>query len=321
MKKISVIVPVYNMEKRLEICLKSLESQTLNDIEAILINDGSQDNSIKIIKKHMKQYPNLYKLIDRENKGISASRNEGIKISTGKYLAFVDSDDYIENDMLEKLYNAIIKEDSDIAICNYKKIYEDSDKVTYHNIAKQCKITSLYENPKMIYKIDYAPWNKLYKKDLWKNIEYPIGVKYEDLETILRVFLKANKITYIDDYLYDYFQNKNGETATINERIYEIFIILSHLKKEFINKPKKMWLAYQELCISKIFIYNQLILKKKDQKFSQEFINEGYQFIETNFNSWKIPYIMKSRGVKNFILRIIQTNRILYNKYIKFITK
>ena len=321
MKKVSVIVPIYNMEKRLEICLKSLENQTLKDIEVILINDGSTDNSIKIINKHIAVYPNLYKLIDRENKGISASRNEGIKLSTGKYLAFVDSDDYIEDDMLEKLYDQIINDCSDIVICNYKEVYENSAEVTYHNIGKNCKISSLYENPKMIYKIDYAPWNKLYKRELWENIEYPVGVKYEDLETILKVFLKAKKVSYLDDYLYNYYQNTNGQTATINDRVYEIFIILSNLREAFINKQHEMWDAYQELCISKIFIYSQLILKKSDKNFSKEFVEKGYDYIEANFKHWKVSYIIKAKNLKNFILRIMETNKFLYNKYIEFMIR
>lgn len=316
MKKISVIVPIYNMEKRLEICLKSLEEQTIDRIEVILINDGSTDNSLNIINKHMKQYPKLYKLINRENKGISASRNEGIKIATGKYLTFVDSDDYIDKEMLEKLYIDIETNNSDISICNYKMVYENGNQTTYHNISKKCKISNLYDNPQMIYKIDYAPWNKIYKKELWEGIEFPVGLKYEDLETILKVFLKANKITYIEDYLYNYYQNEVGQTATINDKIYDIFTILSNLKKEFINKPKKMFLAYQELCISKIFIYNHLIIKKQDKEFSKEFMKQGYKFINDNFKNWKAAYIIKSKGIKNLILRIIQSNRFLYDKYI-----
>lgn len=316
MKKISVIVPIYNMEKRLDICLQSLERQTLTDLEVILINDGSIDNSSEIIKKHIKKYPNLYKLIDRENRGISASRNEGIKLATGKYIAFVDSDDYIDVNMFEEMYNQITKTDADIAICNYKKVYENSKQITYHNVSNKCKITSIQKNPKIVYLLDYAPWNKLYKKELWENIEYPIGVKYEDLETILKIFLNANKITYVDRYLYNYYQNSEGETATINERVYDIFIILSNLKDIFSSQSKKIWNAYQELCISKIFIYNQLILKKEDIQFSKKFMDKGYHFIESNFTNWKIQYISKSRNIKNLILRIIQTNKKMYQNYI-----
>ena len=233
MVDISVIVPIYNMEKKLKRCLDSLVNQTFKNIEIILINDGSTDKSEKIIEEYSKKYKNI-KVISRKNKGISYSRNEGIKKATGKYLAFVDSDDYINLDMYEKLYNKIEKENADIVICNYNKFYSSNpNKFEKVNIAKKCKITNLSDNPSMIYNIEYAPWNKLYNKKLWDSVEFPINVKYEDLEAVLKVFLRSNKIVYLNEYLYNYEINDTGETGIIDKRVFDIYIILDNLYEEF----------------------------------------------------------------------------------------
>ena len=117
MIKISVIVPVYNMEKYLGICLSSLIHQTFKDFEIIVINDGSTDNSEQIIDDYKKQYPKLIKTYSFPNQGISKSRNYGIKVSRGKYITFIDSDDYVDVTFLEEMYNQIEKTNSDICVC------------------------------------------------------------------------------------------------------------------------------------------------------------------------------------------------------------
>jgi len=320
MIKVSIVVPVYNMETRLKRCLDSLVNQTLKEIELIIINDGSKDKSIEIIRDYEKKYKNI-KVIDRENKGISETRNEGISLSKGKYIAFVDSDDYVELDMFEKLYNKIEKDKSDIVVCGYKSFYENSEEVLYTNIENKCNITSINDNPAMIYKMDYAPWNKIYRKDLWNDIRFPEGVKYEDLEAVLKVFLKAKKITYLDAYLYNYLLNPKGETATINDRVFDIYIILNNLFEEFKSKNQKLKRAFKELYISKIFIYNHFILNTENREMSIRFINQGYKEINNHFKCWKISYILKSKGIKNLIIRVLQTNKYLYYKYINYRTK
>lgn len=117
---ISIVVPVFNAEKSLEKCLTSLVKQTFKNIEIIVINDGSQDDSDKIIQKFAKKYPQKIKYVNRKNMGIGYTRNEAIRLSTGEYIGFVDSDDYVELDMYEKLYKKIVQENADIAVCNYK---------------------------------------------------------------------------------------------------------------------------------------------------------------------------------------------------------
>ena len=319
-KCVSVVVPVYNMENRIKRCLDSLVNQTLKDIEIIVINDGSCDKSIDIIKEYEKKYKNI-KVVDRENKGISYTRNEGIILSTGEYIAFVDSDDYVELDMFEKLYNEITKNKSDIVICNFNMFNELNDNIIKQDVSKRCFITDVYSNPKMIYKFHYAPWNKLYKRSLWNNVQYPIGVKYEDLEAVLKVFLKAKHVTYISDYLYNYLENPTGETATVNEKVFDIFVILNNLMSSFNNKTELLKGAFKELCTDKVFIYNHYILNTRNREFSKRYMKSGYEFLNKNFKHWKFTYIKNSENFKDFIMRCIQTNKFIYDKYINFRTR
>ena len=316
---ISVIVPVYNMEDKLERCLDSLVNQTYKNIEIIVINDGSKDNSINVINKYKKKYKNIV-VIDRENKGISVTRNEGIKIAKGDYIAFVDSDDYVELDMYEKLYKKITKDKSDIVVCNYK-MFNDNLEFTNLDISNKCNITNLYDNPKMVYNMDYAPWNKLFKKNLWDDIEYPVGIKYEDLEAVLKVFLKTNKVSYLNEYLYNYYININGETLVINDKIFDIFKILDNLESSFKGKTKELKNAYQELCVSKVFIYNNYILNTRDREFSKKYMKRGYEYLDNKFKHWRLKYILNYKNTKDLFFRVLQSLNLIYYKYINFRTK
>lgn len=321
MIKVSVIVPVYNQEKRLHRCMDSLVNQTLDDMELIVINDGSTDKSLKILNEYKEKYPEKIKLITRENKGISATRNEGLSIAKGKYVGFVDSDDYVELDMYEKLYNKIEQEKCDIVICNYKMFYENCDEIIYQNLNLKFDKTNLENMPELVNKIDFSPWNKIYKRKLWNGVKYPLNTKYEDLEAVLKVFAKAKEISYVEDYLYNYLQNPKGETSTVDNRVYDIYKILTNLKKTFDNVSAKLKKEYKELCVSKIFIYNHFILNSKERNFSKEFMDYGYDYINKNFKHWKLDYILKSHSLKNFIIRVLQTNKIIYYKYIDYRTR
>ena len=132
--KVSVVVPVYNVEKYLDKCFNSLVKQTLKDIEIIVVNDGTKDNSQDIIDKYVKKYKNI-KAYKKTNGGLSSARNYGIKKCTGEYIAFLDSDDYVEYDMYEKLYNKAISEDFDITVCNVNYIYSSYDMYSVSNSA------------------------------------------------------------------------------------------------------------------------------------------------------------------------------------------
>ena len=213
MPKISVIVPVYNVEKYLNRCIDSILNQTFKDFELILVNDGSTDNSGKICDDYAIRDKRI-RVIHKENGGLSSARNIGIKNSKGNYLGFVDSDDYIHPNMYEILYNSCKAYNAEISICSFKKVYEN-DIVDY--VIDSNTYIEEYDNLEALHKLFdengvqfVIACNKLYKKEIFDDLEYPINKIHEDDFIIHKVLYKSKKIIYIYEYLYYYFQRSDS---------------------------------------------------------------------------------------------------------------
>ena len=180
MIKVSVIVPVYNTEKYLKICLDSLVNQSLKEIEILVINDCSTDNSKSVLDKYEEKYQNIKVFHNKTNKGIGYNRNFGIKESKGEFVAFIDSDDWVEKNMFEKMYNKAKEDNLDLVICNYfRKLMKEDELI---DIDSDFNIsyfdnTNLKKSPNLLIDINTAPWNKLYKKELIENIKFPEDLK------------------------------------------------------------------------------------------------------------------------------------------------
>lgn len=216
MIKVSVIVPVFNTEKYLEKCLNSLINQTLQDIEIICINDGSTDKSADIIKKFANK-DSRFKLINQENKKQGAARNTGMKIAKGEYIGFVDSDDWVDLEYYEKLYNAAKRHNFDIALGTNVRVKKNINKKRL-NITKEKEYTSIQE--KFDVNIQWknpCPTNKIYKRDLFlkHNITWPEGVYCEDRIFTLKAVYFANGIVSVPNVNYYYFNNPN---STVNNQ-------------------------------------------------------------------------------------------------------
>lgn len=214
--KISVIVPVYNCEKYLERCLESIVFQTLHDIEIIIINDGSSDNSGKVAEKFLPDKRVIY--IKQENKGQGAARNKGLTLAKGKYVSFIDSDDYIDNDFLEKLYKAAVKNDADITAASIIRKYETFEKwrVLYERhsvITDKNKMFEAVKYPEQSY-----VWNKIYKRSfLVENMfQFQEGVFYEDIYALLNLLLGAKKLVVVPDT--NYYYMVNDKTSTVKSK-------------------------------------------------------------------------------------------------------
>lgn len=186
MKKISVIVPVYNVEKYIDKCLNSLVNQTLKDIEIIVVNDGSPDNSQAIIDKYVKKYPKLVKSFIKENGGQGSARNLGLEKATGKYISFVDSDDWLDENALLEMYNLAQKDNSDIVICDMIDHYEDGSTKNY-NCTK-------YDS---VYKVSPSACNKIFKKSIIGDIRFLNGEWYEDFNFTTKFLMQNVKISTI----------------------------------------------------------------------------------------------------------------------------
>ncbi len=216
---VSIIVPVYNMEKYIVRCLHSLLNQITNcHYEVIVIDDGSVDQSVALIKQHFGNNPKL-RLITQSNQGVSKARFSGIEASVGTYLAFVDSDDYVELDYVEKLYQAALINQADIVCCDY---YNEFSHTKFKSMLKlKAQVLSNYEGLHHVlhdFKMRSYLWNKLYKKSLFAKIEI-VHLKYfEDLSIMPQLFYYANQIVVIKDCLYHYVQ-RNGSAMHGNSEL------------------------------------------------------------------------------------------------------
>lgn len=216
-KLLSVVVPVYNVEKYLDRCIKSIINQTYKNLEIILVDDGSVDASGKICDKYAFKDKRI-NVIHKENEGLSEARNTGIKLSKGNYITFVDSDDYIDERMYEILINDLEKYDVDIASCDYLRIVDYSKKAKISSevliYSKEEALIKLLRNEE--YK-DYA-WNKIYKKKLFDGVLYPKGRVQEDVATTYKLILNANSVSYNKSKLYFYLKRKGSILDTWNSK-------------------------------------------------------------------------------------------------------
>lgn len=213
MKLITVIIPVYNVKPYLSKCLESVGKQSYKNLEIILVDDGSDDGSFSICKEFSKRDSRI-KLYHTKNLGLSHARNVGLDHANGEYIVFVDSDDYIHENMISTMMDKA--EDADLVICNYKKVLNDTKKEIPQD-AKCLKDDSW--NYKQFWEHYYlknlngfccVAWNKLYKRKLFKNIRYPINEIHEDEYIINDIVSRCNKIKIINDVLYYYVQRGNS---------------------------------------------------------------------------------------------------------------
>ena len=188
MAKVSIIVPIYNVEKYLPKCLDSLVNQTLDDIEIILVNDGSTDNSGIIAKQYYENHKNKIKYLEKENGGLSDARNFGIPYATGEYIAFLDSDDYIEIDSYKQMHEKAKEEDADYIECDF--IWE------YPNKQIIDKRLSYNNKQEMLTNVRVVAWNKLIKREIIikNNLKFPKGLRYEDIEFTYKLIPLLNKV-------------------------------------------------------------------------------------------------------------------------------
>jgi len=213
--KISVIVPVYKVEKFISRCAKSLMEQTMDNIEYIFVDDASPDNSIQILKKVLADYPgrrdNVRILIHAENKGLPAARNTGLAVATGEYIFHCDSDDFVEKDLLSTLYETACRENADIVWSDYY--------ISYPNNERYLKQPS-YDTPEAALKgmlhgrMKYNVWNKLAKRSLYtdNNITFPAGYAMGEDMTMMFLFSYAHKVAYVGKALYHYVSNNASMT-------------------------------------------------------------------------------------------------------------
>ncbi|MDM1369577.1 glycosyltransferase [Myroides marinus] len=272
---ISVIVPVYNVEVYLIQCLDSIVNQSYRNLEIIIVNDGTKDNSAEICKQY-KEKDNRIVFLEKENGGISSARNLGIDYATGDYIAFIDSDDFIHNKYFEILLKNI--EDFDVVFCNAFN-YETNTTIP---ISSETSFETVeFTSKELLRQINsfklplvIVPWGKLYKREIWNNLRYPVGRIHEE-QAVAHLYIdQAEKIKYIDTSLYYYRQNVVGSaTNTICTQKLNDFYQACQEREEFFTSKK----MYEEASLlhrtyNEYYIRKMLKMKNEGGQMSISFI-------------------------------------------------
>lgn len=306
MKKVSIIVPIYNAEKTIKRCVDSLVGQSYQNLEIVLLNDGSKDQTDKIIKTYS---DNRIKYISKKNTGIGSTRNLGIDSSTGDYIMFVDSDDYVELECVKKLVNKLEMDDCDLVISDY--YIESSHTIEVHIPLE--KTTSLKESPEMITKINLAPWNKLYKRVLFENSNrFPLNVKYEDAPVVIQALIDSSRIGFMKECLFHYVIEPSGETFTRDERIFDIIKICEMIEEkldtvEYVNKT--------DLIVKILSYYLKNARFIKDKNLRDRFIDAVFDHLKEVDRGWRKTLYLKETS---FLKRKVVTNKFLLKMLCNF---
>jgi len=309
MVKVSVIVPVYNTEKYLEKCLNSLLKQTLKEIEIIVVNDGSTDNSKKVLEA-FKEYNNIVYL-EKKNGGLSDARNYGIAHANGEYIGFVDSDDSIDSNMYQLMYEKAKESDADLVECDFNWVYPHKAK---QDIGKR-----------YINKEDYFTFgrvmacNKIIKLSTIKenNINFPVGLRYEDVEFFYKLVPYIKNMELVEIPLYHYLQRNLSISNNNNESNKDIFVIFENILKFYKDNNiyedyiHELEYAYIRVLLGSSFLR---IVKIKDKKIKEELLNKTLTEIEEKFPNWKQNKILKNRKTpKDLYYKSI--NKFTFNIY------
>lgn len=286
---VSVIVPIYNVERFIERCIRSLMEQTLQDVEFIFVDDATPDNSIRILYSLLKEYSNrigqVKILVHEKNKGLPAARNTGLAVARGKYIYHCDSDDYMEVDMLELLYNAAIKEDADFIWCDCFLSFEQNERYmkqpNYMSADEMLRIGMLGGMMK------YNVWNKLVKRSLYtgNNINFPNGYAMGEDMTMIQLAACCKRVSYVPKALYHYVRfNNSSYTQSLRQDQYQSILYnvertINFLKEKGLGLNLKKEIEWFKLNVKLPFLITD---DKRSYDVWKEWYTESNSFIWSN---------------------------------------
>lgn len=317
MKKVSIIVPVYEVEKYLRKCLNSLVNQTLQDIEIVIVNDGSKDGSQKIIDEFQQKFPEKIKSFEKENGGLSDARNFGLNHATGEFIGFVDSDDEVSATMFEEMYNLAQKHHAEMVICNLQKVDEYGNvtqKLT--QIPNMPEKIKLGENFSVFSDLSYFACNKIFKRELFKNKKFKKGIHFEDIQLIPQLLLQCDVIAQTQNYHYQYLERSDSITKTHTEKGLDILKAVEDVEVAFnesrFSGKKKELKDFQIL--EGVYTFLAYLAFVKDKSQYQKMSSELKKFIRKKGIS--LSEILKYRRfAKNYLLSLPPKKKIYYLLY------
>ena len=293
--KVSIIVPIYNVENYLEKCLDSLTGQSLNDIEILAVNDGSTDGSLKILENYASKDSRIV-VLDKENGGLSDARNYAFPYIHGEYVGFIDSDDYVDPKMYEVMYNRAIETSSDIVECNLHHTFDDYEDT---EIGRH-----IHDKKELIMNGRSVVWNKIYKTSwlLETGVRFPKGLIYEDVNFYCKIVPFLNKIEYVEEPFVHYVQRGTSINNFQTLKTMQIFDILDDIHKFY--EEKGLMDEYGEALE---FLYTRILLcsslsrmsRIKDPSDRKKAISSNWNKLVSTFPNWKKGRYLKEYTGKN----------------------
>lgn len=323
---ISIIIPVYNVEKYLKECLDSVTNQTYKNLEIILIDDGSTDSSGEICDEFIKK-DNRIRVIHKQNGGLSSARNAGLDIMQGEYLAFVDSDDIIDESYIQTLFDMIQKYNTKISMigfCKFKNIKELDEYKNQNSNSKDFVLSS-----HDIFKLSFLPynafmttaWTNLYNKEIFKNLRFREGILFEDTDIyfeIIETYNSSKSVAFCDKKLYFYRQQEDSIMKKFNEKKLSKIEIANKFADKIVEKYsdlKKYANFYK--CNIALFLYTEIILQNDYKKYNEK-LKESCQIVKQNFD---FIFAYKINLKRAILLQLFKINPKLYNFIYKVFKK
>ena len=309
----SVVIPVYNVKEYLEKCIDSVLAQTSDDTEIILVDDGSTDGeSDQICDRYAETNPDQIRVIHQENGGLGAARNTGIECATGKYLLFLDSDDYFLPGLLDRMRELLAQNACDIVDFGFVVDQDGEVKETHAGEIGVQEPFTLYEHPEMLLVLP-AAWRRLYSRELFlrSGIRYPSRVWYEDIRTTLKLFAEASSIISIPEAYYGYVVREGSITRNKNvSRNAEILDAFDDLKAWFSSNG--LWDAYyhefSKLAVDHILLAGSVRVLRTDPK--SELLEVFQQYMQKNFPDYlENPYLKQLSAPHKLALKLLRAKR------------
>lgn len=311
--KVSVIVPVYNTASYLEKCLNSLVNQTLTEIEIIVVNDGSQDNSQEIIEQFAKKFTQIKGLI-KPNGGLSDARNFGLNHAIGDYIGFVDSDDYVDAEMFEKMYAKALEHGAEIVLCDLEKVNEKGE--AFRDLPQSPQLPEkiiLSEDFTIFGEMACFACNKLFKRELFDNLRFRKGIHFEDIELIPQLVLKSKVLAKINQPYYKYFERQDSITKTHTKKGYDMFIAVENVKKAFDGSHYSNYIEdfSRFIIFQGYYSYLAYVAYVKDKELKKEMLEEA-ELQRKKYGISKAMIFNYKRFARNYLFSLPLKKQVYY---------
>lgn len=313
---ISIIIPVYKVEKYINKCIDSIINQTYKNLEIILIDDGSPDNCAKICDEYAK-LDNRIKVVHKKNGGQSEARNVGLDMANGKYIGFVDSDDYIKNDMFEILHKNLIEFDADIAITNIIKVKKRQKVIEEgYNDIEIYNTTNIMQMLLNNHITNYL-YNKLYKMELWKDIRLPVDRILEDMDVMYRVLERANKVVCTNKSAYYYLIREDSSISKVNVKVTND--LKTAVNKRYLylkeRRPELLDILIPLRLYNIMQYHDNLAICKEYNIYNSEEYNEEYMFYKEYFKKYKKGLYKGNNIRKKMEMYLLYSNKKIFYYY------